>query len=151
MSRPWIRPLVVAALAAYGCACCRMALAQAEAPLPLKMSGHWTALAPGGRTFVDSLSIVLDAPAQSGAITGRLTLRGVTCGASDEPLQGTWDGTELRFESRVRPNVNAARPNGDCGNGTVSFVLARKAGTTAFTGESRRDGSPVPSQITLAP
>jgi len=126
-------------------------LAQTPAPLPKTMSGHWTAVVPGGRTFTDSLSVVLDVPGGTGPLTGRLTIRGVTCGALDEPLTGTWDGSELRMESQVRPNVNAQRANGECGTGRVTFNLTRKPGQTAFNGESLRDAAPAPAQVTLAP
>jgi hypothetical protein len=128
-----------------------MVFAQTAAPLPKAMSGRWTAVIPGGRTFTDTLSVALDAPAGTGPVTGHFTNRGVTCGAANEPLTGTWDGTELRFESQVRPNVNVQRANGDCGTGRISFVLTRKAGQATFEGESRRDGMSVPAQITLAP
>ena len=128
-----------------------MVLAQAIEPLPKTMSGRWTAVVPGGRTFSDTLSVVLEVPGGTGPLTGRLTLRGVTCGAVDEPLSGTWDGTELRMESRVHPNVNALRANGECGTGRVTFNLTRKPGRTTFDGESLRDAAPTPSQITLAP
>ena len=125
-------------------------LAQATPP-PKAMSGSWTAVVPGRQTFTDSMSVVLEAPAGTGAVTGRLTVRGLACSAVDEPLTGTWDGTELRFESVVRPNVNAQRMNGECGNGRVSFVLKRKPGRDGFEGESQRDGSPVTTQISLSP
>ena len=127
-----------------------IALAQTSAPLPAAMSGRWTAVVPG-RTFTDSLSVVLDVPGGTGPLTGRLTLRGVTCGASNEPLTGTWDGSELRMESQVRPNVNAQRANGECGTGRLTFKLTRKPGQTTFEGEALRDASAVPSQVTLAP
>jgi len=125
-------------------------LAQAT-PLPKSMSGSWTAVVPGRQTFTDSMSVVLDVPAGTGAVMGRLTVRGLACGAVDEPLTGTWDGTEPRLESVVRPNVNAQRMNGECGNGRVSFVLKRKPGRDGFEGESQRDGSPVTTQISLSP
>jgi hypothetical protein len=127
------------------------ALAQTVLPLPKVMQGTWTAVVPNVRTFTDTFAVTLDDPAPSGALTGRLTLRGIGCGAVDEPLTGTWDGVLLRMESVVRPNVNAQRQNGQCGNGRVTFVLKRKTGQTGFEGESTRDGSPLPSQITLGP
>ena len=128
-----------------------MVLAQTVAPLPKTLSGRWTVVVPGRSTFTDSMSVVLDVPAQAGPLTGRLTSRGVTCGALDEPLVETWDGTELRFESKVRPNVNVTRMNGDCGSGSVTYVLTRKPGETTFEGEARRDGTATPVQVTLAP
>jgi hypothetical protein len=128
-----------------------MVLAQTTTPLPKAMSGRWTSVVPGGRTFTDTWSVILDVPGGTGPVTGRLTLRGVTCGALDEPLTGSWDGNELRMESQVRPNVNAQRTNGECGTGRVTFKLARKPGQSTFEGESQRDAAPVPSQVTLAP
>src|SRR2546429_3860600 len=96
-------------------------MAQPVEPLPKAMNGRWTAIVPGGRTFTDTLSVVLEAPAATGQVTGRVTVRGVVCGALDEPLTGSWDGTELHFESRVRPNVNVLYPNGECGTGRIAF------------------------------
>jgi hypothetical protein len=86
-----------------------------------------------------------------GPVTGRLTTRGVTCGAIDEPMVGTWDGTELRFESKVRPNVNTTRMNADCASGRVTYVLTRKPGQATFEGEANRDGMSTPVQVTLSP
>jgi len=60
-------------------------------------------------------------------------------------------GTELRFEAQVHPNVNAQQANGDCGSGRVTYILIRKPGQNVTEGESRRDGAPVPAQVTLAP
>ncbi len=102
-----------------------VAAAQSVEPLPKIMHGTWTAVVPNVRTFTDTFSVTLDGPPQGGALAGRLTLRGGVCGAQNEPLTGTWDGTELRLESMVRPNVNAQRPNGQCGNGRVTFVPER--------------------------
>jgi len=126
-------------------------LAQATVPLPKAMSGRWTSVVPGGRTFTDTWSVVLDAPGGTGPVTGRLTLNGVGCGAKDEPLTGTWDGSELRIESQVHPNVNSQRANGECGTGRVTFRLTRKPGQSTFEGESQRDAAPAPSQVTLGP
>ena len=128
-----------------------LVLAQAAAPLPKAMSGRWTAVVPGGRTFTDSLSVVLEVPGGTGPLAGRLTLRGVVCGALDEPLSGTWDGNELRMESHVRPNVNTQRPNGECGTGRITLKLSRKPGQTTFEGEAVRHAAPAPTQVTLAP
>jgi hypothetical protein len=115
------------------------------------MKGRWVAVLPNGQSFIDSLSVVLDQPDATGRVTGRLTSRGVTCGALDEPLVGTWDGTELRFESRVKPNVNAQRMNGNCDTGRIEYVLKRKPGDSRFEGQARRDGSPVAVEVTLSP
>ena len=126
-------------------------LAQGGAPLPKSMSGRWVAVVPGSQTYTDSIAAVLDAPDGTGTVTGRLTVRGVACGSIDEPLTGTWDGNELRFESQVRPNVNAARMNGQCGTGHATFTLTRKTGPSGFQGEFIRDGMQAPRQVTLAP
>jgi hypothetical protein len=126
-------------------------LAEDAPPLPKVMRGTWTAIVPHDRAYTDALSVTLDESAGAGALTGRLTLRGVTCGAIDEPLTGTWDGAVLRMESVVRPNTNAQRMNGQCGSGRVTFVLKRKPGQPGFEGESTRDGASLPSQIVLAP
>lgn len=123
--------------------------AQTTAPLPKSLSGRWMAMGKNGRTYIDSMSVTFDDPIEIGPVKGRLTSRGVVCGAMDEPLTGTWDGSELRFESQVRPNVNVARNNGNCGTGRITFVLTRKPGQTGFDGESHRDEST--AQITLAP
>ena len=125
--------------------------AQSVAPLPKALSGRWTAVVPGNKTFTDAMSVVFDDPVQSGPVTGKLTSRGVTCGAQNEPLTGTWDGTVLRMESKVYPNVNAQRPNGECGTGRINYVLTRKPGEPTFEGEAVRDGMALASQVTLAP
>jgi hypothetical protein len=125
--------------------------AQTVAPLPKNLSGRWTAVVPGGKTFSDTLSIALDPSAEPGPITGRFTSAGVMCGAKDEPLVGSWDGSVLRFESKVRPNVNTTRMNGDCASGRVTYVLTRKPGQATFDGEANRDGMSTPVQVTLSP
>ena len=127
------------------------AVGQAPEPLPTAMSGHWVVVLPNGRLYTDTMSVVLEAPAGTGPITGRLTVRGVTCGALDEPLTGTWDGTQLRFESQVRPNVNTQQKDAQCASGKVMYVLRRKPGAQAFDGEFTRDGMSVPGQVTLTP
>jgi hypothetical protein len=125
-------------------------VAQTAASLPTAMSGRWSGTYPRG-TFSDEMSVVLESPDAAGAVTGRLTYQGLNCGAVDEPLTGTWNGTELRFESQLRPNVNTKRMNGQCGTGRTTFVLTRKPGQTGFEGESRTEGTQVPDQITLSP
>jgi hypothetical protein len=86
------------------------------------------------------MSMTLDAPVQPGPVTGRLTARGVGCGAENEPLTGTWDGSTLRVESKVYPNVNVQRMNAQCGSGRVTYTLTRKPGQSTFEGEGVRDG-----------
>jgi hypothetical protein len=104
-----------------------------------------------GRVYVDSVSVALEPVDPSGRVTGRLTARGVTCGALDEPLVGTWDGSVLRFESKVKPDVNTQRMNGDCASGRITYVLTRKPGQSSFEGEAVRDGMSAPVHVTLSP
>ena len=104
-----------------------------------------------GRVFVDSVSVALDPVDPAGRVTGRLTTRGVTCGALDEPLVGTWDGSVLRFESRVKPDTNTQRMNGNCGSGVITYVMTRRAGQSGFEGEATRDGMPTPVQVQMSP
>jgi hypothetical protein len=125
-------------------------VAQAPLRLPKSLNGSWSAQTPGGRANTNVMSVTLDPPSATGDVTGRYTSRGVVCGAIDEPLTGTWNGTELRFESLVHPNVNVNNRNGDCGTGRIVFVLTRAPGQTRFNGESVRDGGR-PAQITLDP
>jgi hypothetical protein len=126
-------------------------LAQDSTPLPKTMSGRCVAVVPGRQTYADTIAVILDAPAGTGAVTGRLTVRGVSCGAIEEPLTGIWDGHDLRFESRVRPNVNASLVNAQCASGRVTFRLTRKPGQSGFEVDFMREGMQAPGQVTLAP
>jgi len=134
-------------------ALCLSAVADAQdsAPLPKSLSGRWTAVVPGVATFNDTMSMTLDAPVQPGPVTGRLTARGVGCGDENEPLTGTWDGSTLRVESKVYPNVNVQRMNAQCGSGRVTYTLTRKPGQSTFEGEGVRDGMTGAAQVTLSP
>jgi hypothetical protein len=116
---------------------CASAAAQAQpaAALPPKLSGMWNFPGPP-QSIVDTFSIVFDGDGAPGQVRGRLTWRGFNCGAQDEPFAGTWDGSELKFEATVRPNVNASRVNGTCPPGPTRFLLRRKPGETRFTGEA---------------
>lgn len=138
-------------IAVIACCVTSVVCAQATEPLPKSLSGRWTAVVPGVATFTDTMSLTLDAPVQPGPVTGRMTSRGVGCGSQDEPLTGTWDGTVLRFESKLHPNVNTQRMNGQCGTGGLTVVLTRKPGQSTFEGESRRDGMAGPAQVVLSP
>jgi len=134
--------------------CCSLGLvpvASLAQPLPSKLSGEWVVVVPGGPVFRDTLSVAFDPRDGYGPITGRLTTRGVACGSQDEPLTGTWDGKELRFESMVRPGVNSQRTPKDCGSGKVLMVLKPVGDKGAFEGESRRPENAVPAQVKLAP
>jgi hypothetical protein len=128
-----VRIVLVASLMGF---CVATAVAQAVERLPGKLSGRWTASSPRG-VFVDSLSLTFEGDGAPGPVTGKVTFRGVNCGAQDELLKGTWDGSELRFESVHRPNVNVQRMNSQCGTGNVVYILRRKPGETTFEGEAR--------------
>ncbi len=67
------------------------AVAQSADQLPGELSGKWTASTPRG-TFIDAVSFTFDGNGQPGPVTGKVTFRGVNCGALDEPLKGSWDG-----------------------------------------------------------
>lgn len=114
------------------------ALAQSADQLPAKLSGKWVAMSPRG-AVVDFFSLEFDGNRGPGGVSGRLTWRGVNCGAKDEPIKATWDGSELVFEATVRPNVNAQRSNGQCHPGPTRFVLKRKPGEQNFEGEARNE------------
>lgn len=125
-------------------------LAQPAAPLPGSLAGRWTFVGPG-RTIIDAWSIRIDGAGAPGPVAGRLTWRGVTCGAQDEPVTGTWDGAELRFEGTLRPNVNVQNANGQCGSGRVAWVLARKPGTSSFEGTATQADRGTVVTVTAAP
>ncbi|MDH4181015.1 MAG: hypothetical protein OEV46_03320 [Betaproteobacteria bacterium] len=126
--------------------------AQAQpAPLPGALSGRWTVVPAGGRALVDVFSVRFDGTGAPGPVTGKLTWRGVNCGAQDEPLKGTWDGVELRFESHLRANSNTQNMNGACGNSRGEWVLRRKPGSSTFEGEGLFNEGKVVATLTAAP
>lgn len=144
MSGRWI--LMAALLAAV------VSPAQAQpAPLPGALSGRWTAVPAGGRTVIESFSVRFDGTGAPGPVTGKLTWRGVNCGAQDEPLKGTWDGVELRFESHLRANANTQIVNGTCGNARGEWVLRRKSGSSTFEGEGLFNEGKIVVTLTAAP
>ena len=112
------------------------ALTQTGAPLPGSLSGRWTFMGPAG-VLIDTFSIVFEGNRAPGAIPARLTWRGRNCGARDEPIQATWDGTELKFETVLKANTNTQRMNGDCPPEPTRWVLKRKTGENLFEGEGR--------------
>lgn len=112
------------------------ALGQADTLLPTSLSGRWTYVGPPG-TFIDAFAIVFEGTGGPGTVPGRLTWRGRNCGASDEPIQASWDGMELKFEAVLKANTNAQRANGDCPAEPTRWVLKRKAGERSFEGEGR--------------
>ena len=121
--------------------------AQPFESLPRVLSGRWTFFAPGGRTFIDSVSMTFEMTGEQGSASGRLTHRGVNCGALDEPFTGTWDGSVLRIESRLRANVNTTRNGGTCPD---KVVYTLKRGGKGFEGEVIMDGMSGPAQVSLA-
>ena len=112
------------------------ASAQAGAPLPGSLSGRWTFMGPRG-VLIDSFSIVFEGNRAPGIVPARLTWRGFSCGAMDEPIQATWDGAELKFEAVLKANTNTQRMNGDCPADPTRWVLKRKTGEGSFEGEGR--------------
>lgn len=106
------------------------------ADLPPRLTGKWVFNRPGG-AIIDFFSIDFDGGRAPGTVTGKLTWRGFNCGAKDEPIKATWDGSELKFEATTRANVNAQRINGQCPPEPSQFVLKRKPGEQQFEGEAR--------------
>ena len=112
------------------------ATAQTDSRLPASLSGRWTLVGPTG-AVIDTFAVVFEGNGTPGTIPGKLTWRGVNCGAKDEPMQASWDGTELKFEVVLRANTNTQRMNGNCSAEPTRWVLKRKAGDRAFEGEGR--------------
>jgi hypothetical protein len=128
------------------------AVAQAQSDaLPASLSGRWTYLAPGGRAMIDTWTLRVDSGGAPGSFKGTLNWRGVNCGAKDEPVSGTWTGSELRFEGQLRANANTLNANGNCGNGRAEWVLTRRAGSTAFEGEASMNDRAVVVTVTASP
>ena len=127
-----------------------MLSAQGTDTLPPRLAGHWTVVGPQ-QTYINPISLTFEGDGRPGPIKVRVTWRGVTCGADDEPSSGTWDGTELRIDTIHRPNVNVQRMNGQCGDGRTTYVLKRKPGEKTFEGEGRATYSPSVATISVAP
>jgi hypothetical protein len=108
---------------------------QSESVLPAKLSGRWTAFA-GTDVVIDSFSLTFEGNRAPGTVPGRLTWRGVNCGAKDEPIQAQWDGTVLKFEAVLKADTNTQRLNGRCGTEPLRWVLKRKS-DQSFEGEGR--------------
>ena len=128
--------------------------AVAQAPseaLPSSLSGRWTYLAPNGRAMIDTWTLRIDSGGAPGPFKATLNWRGTNCGAKDEPVSGTWNGSELRFEGQLKPNANTLNANGNCGSGRAEWVLKRKAGTAAFEGEASMNDRAVVVTVTAAP
>lgn len=142
------------AIAALALVAALVSTAFAQAPanaLPPSLSGRWTFLPAGGRTAIDAWSVRFDGGGAPGPVTGTLNWRGVNCGAQDEPLKGTWDGTELRFESVLRANTNTQNPNGNCAGGRGTWVLKRRPGSADFEGEASMNEGRIVVTVTASP
>ena len=119
--------------------------------LPPSITGRWTALAPGGRTFVDQWQVAVDRPGSPGLVKGAFTWRAPSCGALSEPFTGQWNGTELSFSVTLRPNVNTVNRDRDCGDGRLLVKLVRKPGATAFEGEATMPSRDTTATLSGAP
>ena len=124
--------------------------AQTNDLLPHKLSGRWMARGPN-QTFINPVELTFDGDGKPGPVTGRVSWRGVTCGAENEPLAGTWDGRELRMTTTHRANVNVVRLNGQCGDGKTTYVLVRKAGETGFEGQVTSTYSAATATVFVSP
>jgi hypothetical protein len=124
--------------------------AQIGATLPVKLSGRMTATG-ATQTFILDITMVFDGDRKPGAIAGRVTHHGVSCGAENEPLAGTWDGTELRVVAALHANVNTLRMGGQCDGAKVTYTLKPKPGTREFEGDVRANTSSAVATIVLSP
>ena len=126
--------------------------AQAPGPLPSTLSGRWTVVPPGGRAIIDTWSIRFEGNGAPGPVKGLVTWRGRGCGALNEPATGNWDGTELRFEFKARPDVNTQLMGATyCGEGKTIAVLRRTPGARDFEGTASLNDAPTGIQITGSP
>ena len=126
------------------------ASAQAGDALPKRLSGRWMFQGPS-QTFINPVELTFDGDGKPGALTGRVTYRGIGCGAENEPLTGTWDGRELRITATHRANVNTMRMNGQCGDGKTTYVLMRKPGETGFEGQVTSSYSTATATMSVSP
>lgn len=129
----------------------QIALGQTPDRLPGKLDGSWTFTSSAG-VFTNKVSLTFDGSGEPGPVSGRLTFHGGTCGAQDEPFKGTWNGRELRLETRHHANVNTTRVNGNCpADVPTIYVLRRDSADNSFRGEITREGTPGASQVTVSP
>ena len=128
-----------------------VAAAQTDDTLPSVLAGRWTVVAAGGRTFIDRVSLQLEGERKPGPVKGLMNWHGVSCGAADEPFEGTWDGQVLRFNSVLRPNVNTQRNGGQCGDGKIVGELQRKPGERSFSGETRLASLGASASVSMSP
>jgi hypothetical protein len=141
------KPLLVAT----ACAATSMTVfGQAADALAAKLSGHMTA-AGATQTFILNVTMEFDGDRKPGAITGRVTHRGVNCGAENEPLAGTWDGSELHVAAALHANVNTLRTGGQCDGVKVTYTLKRAPAGSGFEGEVRANSTSTVVPIVLSP
>ena len=128
------------------------ALVQPSEPLPTSLSGRWTLVPSGGRTINESWSVRFEGSRAAGAIKGKVTWRGRGCGAQDQPFDGSWDGTELKFRFIARPNENVQVLNATtCGEGTTDVVLRRKPSGASFDGQANFNNGAAILDVTASP
>jgi hypothetical protein len=127
-----------------------IAAAQGQDALPHKLSGRWIFQGPS-QTFINPVEMTFEGDGKPGPVTGRVTYRGIGCGAQNEPLTGTWDGRELRITTTHRANVNAMRLNAQCGDGKTTYVLMRKSGEAGFEGQVTSTYSTATATMSVSP
>lgn len=118
-----------------------------SAALPSSMSGMW--VIPANRNITNQWSVKLERQDAGGAVAGKLTWWGMTCGADDEPFTGTLDGPNLQLRAMLRENVNTRHPKGNCGPMKVDLT---RGADGAFEGKAYQEATPgVFVNVTLKP
>jgi len=115
--------------------------------LPAALKGRWYGIAAGGSSNNYDISLSDLKQSSDGNVTGTLTRFGNGCGANGEPLNGSFDGTTLKFESTSKAGVNTRRMGGDCG---VDRYVLKRGDDGKFTGtfEDKQGNSP---RVELSP
>ena len=123
------------------------AIVVAQQTLPATMTGTWYATnvqASSGRynPTGGTWSVVIDKQNPDGSIAGKMTWSGSRlCDASNEPITGRYEGTQLTIRATLRDKF----ANAGCGR--VTFVLKKNG--TDFEGEI--PGSSSGTKVTLKP
>jgi hypothetical protein len=115
--------------------------------LPTSMSGVWAV--PANRNITNQWSVKLERQEAGGAVAGKLTWWGLTCGADGEPFTGSFDGRKLQLRSMLRENVNTRQPKGNCG-AMVADLMQGADGAFEGTAYSEVNPSAVVN-VTLKP
>ena len=123
----------------------------AAEPLPKSMGGRWAATLSSGQQIGNIWSLTVEKLDGSGRFEGKLTYYGAFCGAKNEPMTGTFDGSELRINSSLRANTNTDRAGGQCGTGKAMWLLKKQPGRQLFEGEGELEGIPVKTRVYLNP